>query len=76
MRESTRLATAANSRDPSVGLRAVASLRLLVDELEELQVENARRHGWSWQQIASVLGVSKQAVHKMYAGRRILRRRT
>jgi hypothetical protein len=69
----TKLASAASSRDPGVGLRAVASLRLLVDDLQELQVANARASGWSWQQIASVLGVSRQAVHKKYAGRRLLR---
>jgi DNA-directed RNA polymerase specialized sigma24 family protein len=75
MSQTTKLASAASSRDPAVGLRAVASLRLLVEELQELQVENARDHGWSWQQIASALGVSKQAVHKRYSGRRILGRR-
>jgi DNA-directed RNA polymerase specialized sigma24 family protein len=37
-------------------------------------VRNAREQGWSWQQIADALGVSKQAVHKRYAGRRFLRR--
>ncbi|MDQ3785094.1 MAG: RNA polymerase subunit sigma-70 [Actinomycetota bacterium] len=75
MSQTTKLATAASSRDPSVGLRAVASLRVLVEDLQELQIENARSQGWSWQQIASVLGVSKQAVHKKYAGRRLLGRR-
>jgi hypothetical protein len=73
MGQTTKLATAASSRDPAVGLRAVASLRLLVEELQELQVENARAHGWSWQQIAGALGVSRQAVHKKYAGKRLLR---
>ncbi len=72
MSQTTKLATAASSRDPSVGLRAVASLRVLVEDLQELQIENARSQGWSWQQIASGLGVSKQAVHKKYAGRRLL----
>ncbi|MDQ3767009.1 MAG: RNA polymerase subunit sigma-70 [Actinomycetota bacterium] len=75
MSQTTKLATAASSRDPSVGLRAVASLRVLVEDLQELQIDNARSQGWSWQQIASVLGVSKQAVHKKYAGRRLLGRR-
>jgi DNA-directed RNA polymerase specialized sigma24 family protein len=70
----TKLANAAGSRDPAVGLRAVASLRQLVEELQELQVTNARDRGWSWQEIADALGVSRQAVHKKYAGRRILRR--
>ena len=75
MDEATKLAGAAASRDPAAGLRAVASLRLLLEELQELQVENARAHGWSWQEIASMLGVSKQAVHKKYAGRRLMGRR-
>ncbi len=75
MSQTTKLATAASSRDPSVGLRAVASLRVLVEDLQELQIENARTQGWSWQQIASALGVTKQAVHKKYAGRRLLGRR-
>ena len=75
MKSATKLAGAAGSRDPAVGLRAVASLRRLVDELQELQVDNAREQGWSWQEIATVLGVSKQAVHKRYADRRLFGRR-
>jgi len=70
MRDTTTLAAAASSRDPAAGLRAVASLRLLVEQLTDLQVDNAREQGWSWQQIAQVLGVSRQAVHKKHAGRR------
>jgi hypothetical protein len=46
-----------------------------VEVLEALQVESARARGWSWQQIAARLGVTKQAVHKKYAGRRFLFRR-
>jgi transcriptional regulator len=42
-----------------------------VEVLEALQVENARAKGWSWQQIAARLGVTKQAVHHKYAGRRL-----
>jgi DNA-binding NarL/FixJ family response regulator len=67
--EATRLASSASSGDPRVGLAAVASLRVLLESLEELQVDSARRQGWSWQEIADVLGVSRQAVHKKY-GRR------
>jgi hypothetical protein len=58
-----------------VGLRAVAALRKLLEQLEALQVQNARRRGWSWRQIANELLVSKQAVHKKHAERRLLRRR-
>jgi transcriptional regulator len=74
MTQATELADATASRDPAVGLAAVASLRVLLESLEELQVENARERGWSWQQIADALGVSRQAVHKKHGGRRLLRR--
>jgi hypothetical protein len=63
-RQAASLATATSSRDPELGLRAVAALRGLVEVLEALQVDNARAKGWSWQDIASRLGVTKQAVHQ------------
>jgi hypothetical protein len=66
-REVATLAAATGSRDPEIGLRAVAALRGLLEVLEVLQVDNARANGWSWQQIASRLGVSKQAVHQKYS---------
>jgi hypothetical protein len=69
MSEATELAAAASSGDAGVGLRAVLALRRLAEALEATQVENARRAGWSWQEIAAALEVSKQAVHKKYAGR-------
>lgn len=72
MTNATELAGATSSRDPAVGLRAVAALRALLEGLEELQVTNAREQGWSWQDIAAALGVSKQAVHKKHGGRRLL----
>jgi hypothetical protein len=63
------LAVATSSRDPEVGLRAVAALRGLLEVLEALQVDNARAEGWSWQDIASRLGVTKQAVHQKHGPR-------
>ncbi len=76
MADTTQVASAASSKDPTVGLRAVRSLRTLVERLEALQVTNARDHGWTWEQIAQLLGVTRQAVHKKYAGGRgPLRRR-
>jgi len=69
MDNATEAATAASSSDPQVGLRAVVALHRLADALEALQVDNARAKGWSWQQIAEALGVSKQAVHKKHSGR-------
>jgi hypothetical protein len=68
MTEPEKLANEAASRDPAVGLRAVRALRILVDRLETLQVDNARRLGWSWQEIADQLGVTRQAAHKKHAG--------
>ena len=72
MSDEARLAELAGSRDPAVGLGAVRSLRDLAERLETLHVTAARERGWSWQQIAACLGVSRQAVHKKHsAGRRI-----
>ena len=55
--------------DPDTGLRAVAALRALTERLEILQVDNARTLGWSWQQIAERLGVTKQTVHRKHGKR-------
>ena len=63
------LAATTGSDDPAAGLRAVASLRRLIEQLESLHVDRARDLGWSWSQIAAELGVSKQAVHQKHGGR-------
>ena len=67
------IAEGAASSDPDVGLRSVAALRALAERLEVLQVQTARELGWSWQDIAERLGVTKQTVHRKY-GRRLGRR--
>ena len=72
MSEATKLATAAGSKDPAAGLRAVAALRHLLERLEALQVGNARTQGWSWQAIAEELGVSKQSESAAEAWRSII----
>ena len=59
----------ADSRDPRQGLRAVAALRRLLEQLEKLHVDRARALGWSWQDIACELGVTKQTVHRKHGGR-------
>jgi len=69
MSQGMGLAEAASGADPATGLQAARELRELAERLEALQVHNARQHGWSWQEIAFFLGVSKQAVHKKYASR-------
>jgi len=73
METTHQIAEGAASSDPDIGLRAVAALRALAERLELLQVQQARDLGWSWQDIASHLGVTKQTVHRKY-GRLIGRR--
>jgi hypothetical protein len=70
-----QLTEAVDSRDPAVGLAAVASLRSLVNELEALHVANARSCGWSWQAIADALGVARQSAHKKHRAEGRRRRR-
>lgn len=69
MEDAKDLAVQIASEDPEAGLRAVAALRRLLERIERIQVANARERGASWQDIADELGVSKQAVHKKYAGK-------
>ncbi|MGC5346774.1 helix-turn-helix domain-containing protein [Streptomyces sp. DT24] len=66
MTDATDLAARAGDRDPRTGLRAVAALRRLLERLEAVHVRSARAQGWSWQEIAAELGVSRQAAHKKY----------
>jgi hypothetical protein len=73
MEATLELAENAASNDPDVGLRAVAALRRLTEQLEILQVDNARALGWTWEKIAGRLGVTKQTVHRKH-GRRARRR--
>ncbi|MGH8932365.1 MAG: helix-turn-helix domain-containing protein [Egibacteraceae bacterium] len=68
MSEAIILAGAAGDRDPRTGLRAVAALRKLVDQLERAQVRSARAQGWSWAEVAKELGVTRQAAYKKHHG--------
>jgi hypothetical protein len=70
METTSTLVAAADGPDPRTGLRAVAELRRLLERLEALQVDSARAHGWSWQDIAEILGVSRQAAHKKHTRHR------
>lgn len=67
--EGNQVANAAASGDPAVGLAAVRALRTLADRLEDVQVANARSQGWSWQAIADILELSRQAVHQKHSFR-------
>ena len=68
--DATGLAGALADRNPAVGLNAVWALRSLLAQVERLQVDNARSQGWSWQDIARELRVTKQSAHEKHVGRR------
>ncbi|HVL49972.1 MAG TPA: helix-turn-helix domain-containing protein [Actinomycetota bacterium] len=72
MEDLAKLTVAATDDHPGDGLRAVAALRRLLDRLEDLHVERARDRGWSWEEIAGALGVTKQTVHRKH-GRKFRR---
>ena len=61
------LARQLSSDDPRVGLRAVGTLRRVLDRLEELHVRRARDVGMTWLEIGDELGITKQATHKRFA---------
>ena len=69
-RQAAGLADGLGDEDPAVGLHAVWALRTLLEQVERLQVDRARDLGWSWQDIASALRVTKQSAHEKHAMRR------
>lgn len=69
MTDATAVGREAASDDPGVGLGTVRALRTLADRLEDVHVASARSKGWSWQAIADVLQVSRQAVHQKHSHR-------
>ena len=64
--EASDLASAFESDDPAVGLRAVGALHRLAEQVAAASVKLARDRGWSWEQIGDALGVSRQSVHAKY----------
>lgn len=70
MEDLVRLTRATADDDPLKALTAVAELRRQAERMEAVQVRRARALGLPWIRIAEALGVSKQAVHKKYGGRR------
>ena len=67
MNDAAELSTSAASTDPEQGLAAVRAPPALADRLESVQVRNARDQGWTWQAIADVLQLSRQAVHQKHS---------
>ena len=55
---------------PDAALENLRTLREAQQEIikaEAVQVQAAREAGWSWQQIADVLQMSKQAAHRKFS---------
>lgn len=65
------LVAASDDADPRVALAATADGIREFERLQTVLVRRARVQGITWAEIATVLGVSKQAVHKKYGGRRL-----
>ncbi|MFD5215554.1 AsnC family protein [Microbacterium sp. NPDC058345] len=62
-----RTAVATDPEDePLAELHRLAGIRTEIARAEEAQVRRARLAGYSWQSIASALGVTRQAAHKKF----------
>nr|WP_182114347.1 hypothetical protein [Actinotalea sp. JY-7876] len=61
----------AEGDDPVSALAALRALRAEIERQEAVQVRRARLRGVSWAGIATLLGVSRQAVHKKHGGSRL-----
>lgn len=56
-----------DSSDPATALAAVVALRRMADRLELAATHEALHQGWSWADVATALGVTRQAAHKRLA---------
>ncbi|MDT0156556.1 AsnC family protein [Microbacterium sp. ARD32] len=65
MTSHTTLATGPDG-EPIAELHRLAGIRRELARAEEVQVRRARLAGYSWQAIASALGVTRQAAHKKF----------
>jgi DNA-binding NarL/FixJ family response regulator len=54
-------------RDPLRALAAAKDLELLLTTSRQIAVTEARRAGWTWENIGECLGITRQAAHDRYA---------
>lgn len=58
-----------DAQDPATAIAAVIALRRMADRMEREAVDRAIATGWTWQQVAQALGVTRQAAHQRHAAR-------
>lgn len=64
----TNVGTALDLGDggPAAELAAVAQAKRALSRREEVAIRRARAAGFSWEAIASVMGVTRQTLHRKY----------
>lgn len=65
------LVRATDAEDALTALAAAAHVTGEFERVTTVLVRRSRNQGASWTQIATAMGVSKQAVHKKYGGARL-----
>lgn len=67
--DSPSVAAAAKHQYIQQQIGALVEIRSVAENILEWRVEDARDALMSWQDIADVIGISRQATHKRYSGR-------
>ena len=70
----TKTAGASEPEDTLRELTQITKQRKQLERREATLVRRARNQGYVWEEIAGVLGVTKQAVHKKHAAGLVKRR--
>lgn len=61
-----RTSVGTGDQDPISELAAVREAKRELSRREEVAVRRARHHGLSWAEIGTLLGVTRQTIHRKY----------